>query len=105
MVLDLGLGDSGLFNADSSQLDFVGLHLLESMLLDGLTGGVGLLTSSSCGAGAGLISILSDSAGFSEGKASSPCCPPSSSGGWLGERSIEVPRIILAGLDLEPPVR
>jgi hypothetical protein len=29
-----------LFNALSSQLDFVGLHLLESIVFDGLVGGV-----------------------------------------------------------------
>lgn len=33
-----GLGDSGLFKALSSQLDFVGLHLLGSIVLDGLIG-------------------------------------------------------------------
>ncbi len=36
----LGLGDSGLFRALSSQLDFVGLHLLGSMVFEGLEGGV-----------------------------------------------------------------
>lgn len=36
----LGFGDSGLFKALSSQLDFVGLHLLGSMVFDGLLGGV-----------------------------------------------------------------
>lgn len=34
----LGLGVSGLFNALSNQLDFVGLHLFGSMVLDGLEG-------------------------------------------------------------------
>lgn len=36
----LGFGDSGLFRALSSQLDFVGLHLLGSIVFDGLLGGV-----------------------------------------------------------------
>ena len=36
----LGFGDSGLFRALSSQLDFVGLHLFESIAFDGLLGGV-----------------------------------------------------------------
>jgi hypothetical protein len=35
-----GFGDSGLFKALSSQLDFVGLHLLGFIVLDGLVGGV-----------------------------------------------------------------
>ncbi len=34
------MGDSGFFRALSSQLDLVGLHLLGSMVLDGLEGGV-----------------------------------------------------------------
>ena len=34
----MGFGDSGLFNALSSQLDLVGLHLLESPVLVGLNG-------------------------------------------------------------------
>ena len=35
----MGFGDSGLLRADSSQLDFVGLHLRGSIVLDGLVGG------------------------------------------------------------------
>jgi hypothetical protein len=36
----LGFGDSGLFSAVSSQLAFVGLHLLVSIVFVGLEGGV-----------------------------------------------------------------
>lgn len=35
-----GFGESGLFKALSNQLAFVGLHLLESIVLEGLDGGV-----------------------------------------------------------------
>ena len=45
-----GLGDSGLLSALSSQLDFVGLHLLDSNVFDGLEGG-GVCTRASCSTG------------------------------------------------------
>lgn len=52
-VAALGFGDSGLFRALSSQLDFVGLHLLGSMVFEGLEGGgvsgrFGVASGSSC---------------------------------------------------------
>ena len=38
-----GFGESGLFKTLSSQLDFVGLHRLVSMVFEGLEGGVASL--------------------------------------------------------------
>jgi hypothetical protein len=67
-----GFGESGLFKALSNQLDLLGLHLLGSMVLDGLTGSVASSAFSSAAVvfsgikiGAGPLGVASSLRGFS----------------------------------------
>lgn len=58
--MDFSFGESGLFSADSSQLDFVGLHLLGSIVLEGLEGGEATSRPGSGDSNELLVSVFSE---------------------------------------------
>lgn len=86
----MGFGDSGLFRALSNQLDLVGLHLLGSMVFDGVLGGV--VSTHRVGSG-GVSSCTFD------------VCEREAGSGGLTNPSLVVDVVILLLIELAVPGR